>query len=965
MPVPYRWLIKIIIVFCAYGLAVSQAEPKWQLLPDAINKSERDPSHYQAIRLENGMLVVLASDPQAIKSLASLAVPVGSLQDPNQQLGLAHYLEHMVLMGSKRYPKADELAQFLKKHGGNYNAGTNPDVTVYYLEVENAALAPAVDRLADAIAQPLLSEENSDRERNAVNAEMTLARSNDRLRMLQVAAETLNPAHPGARFSGGNLETLSDKPGSKLHQALRDFYQRYYSSNLMVGVLYSNQPTTALAKLAAETYGKIPNRRASVPEITVPAVTSAQKGIIIHYVPAQPQKALQIEFKTPHNVRQFRSKTDNYISYLLNNRSDNTLSNWLQQQGLAESLFASNKPVADGNGSQFTISIALTDKGKQNRDQVIAAVFSYLKLLRTQGIQQRYFDEFARTLALAFRYPAFSRNMDYVAWMTTSLLRVPVQNILDADYLADQYNPKAIAERLDNMTPEQARIWFIGPDEPHNKMAYFVAAPYQVNKIKPEQFTRWQKMQKQISLSLPVVNPYIPDDFSLIEPPKNKSIKPQVIVNRPGLRALYSPGHYFTDEPKAVIQLALRTPDAQETTRQQVLSELLSYLAELSQTQLRGQAAVGGVYFSSGVNHGLQVMVSGFSQRISPLLIAWLKDFKEFTPTEYQLIQAKSSYREQLDAIEKSAPLDLALQPMNSLSFVPYSEPDERRQLLQSINLAELLAYRTALLRSATPELLVVGNLTGQQVTQLAENVQKLLATEGKEFWYGENVRISKAQTADLRRQSSTTDAALAAVYIPTGYSEVEGRAYSNLLAQIIQPLFYQQLRTEQQLGYAVFAFASSIGRQSGLGFLVQSNQKSPADLYQRYQAFYPTVVKRLQTMSDAEFAQYQQALVNQLRQQPQTLDEEARRLSNDFNRGNLAFDSRDKLIAQILALKRPQTLNYYRQAVLKPQGLALLSQVAGQGQKQNVSSYASPVGWQHYATVSALQQTLRPESKP
>ena len=89
--------------------------------------------------------------------------------------------------------------------------------------MENDALAPAVDRLADAIAEPLLDPVNADRERHAVNAEMTMARSRDGHRMAQVGAETLNPAHPAARFSGGNLETLRDKPGSKLHDALRAF----------------------------------------------------------------------------------------------------------------------------------------------------------------------------------------------------------------------------------------------------------------------------------------------------------------------------------------------------------------------------------------------------------------------------------------------------------------------------------------------------------------------------------------------------------------------------------------------------------------------------------------------------------------------------------------------------------------------------------------------------------------------
>ncbi|BFO11583.1 hypothetical protein GGER_40930 [Serratia rubidaea] len=94
----------------------------WQPLAEKIHKSEHDPRHYQAIKLTNGMTVLLVSDEQAPKSLAALALPVGSLEDPDSQLGLAHYLEHMVLMGSKRYPDPENLSEYLK----NTAAATMP-----------------------------------------------------------------------------------------------------------------------------------------------------------------------------------------------------------------------------------------------------------------------------------------------------------------------------------------------------------------------------------------------------------------------------------------------------------------------------------------------------------------------------------------------------------------------------------------------------------------------------------------------------------------------------------------------------------------------------------------------------------------------------------------------------------------------------------------------------------------------
>ncbi len=62
--------------------------------------------------------------------------------------------------------------------------------------------------------------------------------------------------------------------------------------------------------------------------------------------------------------------------------------------------------------------------------------------------------------------------------------------------------------------------------------------------------------------------------------------------------------------------------------------------------------------------------------------------------------------------------------------------------------------------------------------------------------------------TCIFEKAGSSTDSALAAVFVPLGYSEYQSMANSAMLGQIVQPWFYNQLRTEEQLGYAVFAFS-------------------------------------------------------------------------------------------------------------------------------------------------------------
>ncbi|MCK1969064.1 pitrilysin [Franconibacter sp. IITDAS19] len=955
MPDCQTWF-KALCLSVALWAPLTQADTGWQPIKETIRKSEKDNRQYQAIRLDNGMVVLLVSDPQAVKSLSALVLPVGSLEDPDAHLGLAHYLEHMTLMGSKKYPQPESLAEYLKMHGGSHNASTAPYRTAFYLEVENDALDGAVDRLADAIAEPTLAKIYAERERNAVNAELTMARARDGMRMAQVSAETLNPAHPGSRFSGGNLETLRDKPGSPLQQALVAFRDKYYSANLMKAVIYSNRPLPELAKLAAETYGRVPNKNIEKPAINVPVVTEAQKGLIIHYVPVMPRKVVRVEFRIDNNSDQFRSKTDELIGYLIGNRSPDTLSDWLQNEGLAEGVRADSDPVVNGNSGVLAISVTLTDKGLAQRDRVVAAVFSYLNKLREKGIDKRYFDELANVLDLDFRYPSITRDMDYVEWLADTMIRVPVEHTLDVVNIADRYDPQAINARLAMMTPENARVWYISPDEPHNKMAYFVDAPYQVDKIPAATLKSWREQAGNISLKLPELNPYIPDDFTLIKPEKAFA-HPELLVNEPGLRVVYSPSQYFSSEPRADITMVLRNPQAMDSAKNQVLFALNDYLAGVALDELSNQAAVGGISFSTNANNGLMLNANGYTQRLPQLFQALLNGYFSYSATEEQLAQAKSWYSRMLESADKGKAYEQAIMPVQMVSQVPYFQREARRALLDKITLQEVMRYRDNLKTQGRPEFLMLGNITPEQASKLAHDVKTSLGANGNEWCRNKDVVVDKKRQVIFNKAGSSTDSALAAVFVPKGYNETVSSAYSALLGQIIQPWFYTQLRTQEQLGYAVFAFPMGIGRQWGLGFLLQSSDKQPAFLWERYKAFFATAEERLRKLDPQEFAQTQQGVINQMLQAPQTLSEEASRVSKDFDRGNMAFDSRDKVIAEIKTLTPQKLADFFHQAVIDPTGMAVLSQVSGI--HNGKAEYAAPQGWEVQESVSGLQQSL------
>eukprot|EP00878_Enallax_costatus_P039143 GHUV01044684.1.p1 GENE.GHUV01044684.1~~GHUV01044684.1.p1 ORF type:complete len:210 (+),score=62.21 GHUV01044684.1:129-758(+) len=89
------------------------------------------------------------------KAAAALAVSVGSFSDPSEMPGLSHYLEHMLFMGSEKFPDENEYDSYLTKHGGASNAFTELEFTNYHFDVAPGALHGALDRFAQFFVAPL------------------------------------------------------------------------------------------------------------------------------------------------------------------------------------------------------------------------------------------------------------------------------------------------------------------------------------------------------------------------------------------------------------------------------------------------------------------------------------------------------------------------------------------------------------------------------------------------------------------------------------------------------------------------------------------------------------------------------------------------------------------------------------------------------------------------------------------
>ena len=122
------------------------------------------------IKLANGIKIRIESDPGLVMSGVGLSVEAGSWQDPRDALGLAHFVEHMLFMGTKSHPTPGAFDAYLSSVGGPMaNAQTGAQKTTYGFGVPHRRLLQALWLFAEFFVEPLFDASSTDRERNAVN----------------------------------------------------------------------------------------------------------------------------------------------------------------------------------------------------------------------------------------------------------------------------------------------------------------------------------------------------------------------------------------------------------------------------------------------------------------------------------------------------------------------------------------------------------------------------------------------------------------------------------------------------------------------------------------------------------------------------------------------------------------------------------------------------------------------------
>ena len=892
-----------------------------------------DTKEYRYIELDNGIRTLLISDDKAVKSLASLNVNIGSYQDPQGWDGLAHFLEHMLFLGTEKYPDSAEYNEYLDSNGGSHNAYTAYDITNYHFSVDNSAYEGALDRFSQFFISPLFTEAYVDREKNAVHSEYYTRIDKDPIRNIEIFENTINPAHPAFKFNAGNLDTLSDKPNRPARDELIEFYDTYYSSDLMTLALVSNKSLDELEQLARSKFSAVPKLE-SLPETDFPALfADGQLPKVIEIKPVQDSRTLTLTFPISSQKDYAQENPLGFVAAMINAKSDNGLSDQLKAKGWIQG-FGASQGMEYGSTDTFVIQVGLTEQGMAHQDEIIAAMFDQIALVKNSGVEEWRYNELNNLSEMSFRFAENSSiSLQGAINFANALQDTKPRDLLGANF--KRFDAKLIDNLLNQLTPDNMVVQLAAPSVVPEKETEFYGADYRTYQPSAERVTSWS-VSRYKNLQLPERNPLIPENFDLVD--VQTAEQPVKLASTDGVEVWHYPN--IEDRiPKATIQLAIDRPQ-RPTLEEDITSQFYFNLMGEQLEKLRFKASNAGVGYSVGADG---VSFSGYSDKLPELADQVLAQVLKPTFSQGQFDRLAENVKRFFANYNKADPTQGVGRDLDELLDADSHSIEEVRRVAGSMTLEKVLNAPQWLFGEGRMVMMASGNISDQQARKFAQQIKTTLGLKDtdKAIPKGERVvKLNPTEKPDVYISNlAHGDAAIFRYYQGRDSTRAE-RLKLHLLSQIMHQQYFNSLRTEQQLGYIVQASTKNSDRTPGIAFIVQSPTATATEVEAATDKFLPEFQQRLNAMTDEQLMPLKQATLAQLRQPPQNVGDKVSRFWRDLRNDYPEFDSREKSIAAVEAITIKDLQDAFNEIVMtNPRAVSVIAPGAKGGVKATVES--------------------------
>jgi len=959
---------------------------------DRIVKPEKDKREFRGLQLANGMKALLISDPETDKASAALDVYVGHLADPWELPGLAHFCEHMLFLGTEKYPVENDYNKFLQEHGGSSNAFTGAEHTNYYFDVSPDHLEAALDRFSQFFLCPLFTPSATSREVNAVNSENEKNLQSDAWRLFQLEKASAKEGHDWRKFGTGNKQTLETDPeakGIKVHQALLDFHAKHYSSNIMGISVLGKEPLDQLQELVVTNFSKVENKNVEIMEWKEHPYGKDEVGMKGEVVPVKDLRNLNISFPIPDLHKHWRSSPGHYLGHLIGHEGPGSLLSELKKRGWVSNLTGGCKAGANGF-MFFIVNVDLSEEGIDHVDDIVTLVFQYLNMLRQAGPQEWVFEECKNLGEMSFRFKDKERPRSLTSNTAGSLFDYPVEDVISGSYILHEFRPDLIEDVMSRLIPENVRIAVIGRkfQGTTDKTEPWYGTEYSISKIPLETIESWKSAGLHDSLRLPDKNDFIPTNFELAKPEDNEESLPKIVYDSARGRMWFKRDDKFL-MPKASLNFELRSPFAYTDPLNVNLNFLFVSLFQDALNEWAYAADIAGLGYSlENSIYGLYLGIRGYNDKQNILLDKLINKMVTFEidPKRYEIIKEK--YHRALVNFKADQPHQHAIYYTSVLMAEQmWTKEELLKSLEEEVTMEKLKLFIPKLMSRLYVEGLSCGNITSQEAKIQMETVISTLQSKvgTKPLHPAQHKRLREVALPDqssftYERTNDVHPTSSVEIYFQCGMQSSRENALIELFCQIVNEPCFDQLRTKEQLGYIVFSGVRRSNGAQGVRVIVQSD-RSPSYVNDRVEAFLAKMGTEILdgTLTQEQFENHVSALATKRLEKPKKLSAQAARWWSEIISQQFNFD-RDVVEVEALRTLSINDVRNFFKAFIAPDApqrrkMAILISPASPVEKEPAEVSAedlppAPDGLQLPTTVSDVTAfkhhlPLFPHAKP
>ena len=863
-----------------------------------MKQSPNDPKKYKAIILSNGLRVLLVQNLESTQSAAALAVNVGHFSDPENRQGMAHFLEHMLFLGTEKYPDGSEYQQFISQHGGNHNAWTATEHTCFFFDISHQFYDVALDRFSQFFISPLLSKEFVDKERQNIDAEFKLKLKDDIRRLYDVHKETINPKHPFSKFSVGNSHTLADFEGQDLRDEVERFFNRYYRAQYMTLTMEGPQSLTDLEALADRFFTLIKPATTPLPIIEEPLYHPENLGILINVDPVKDDKQLILSFAMPSIDTYYHEKPESVLAYLLGHEGVGSLLSYLKSKQWVMGISAGSG-INGSNFKDFNISLSLTDKGELHRDNIVSIAFSYINLIKSSPLPKFYYQEKQALSSLSFHYHEKLKPLDSVSQLVLNMQHYEEEDYIFGDYVMAGFCQKSIDSLLKYLCPNNLRLLHISQNSYFDKMSKWYEVPYSKNHIPQEKIEDWHNAQLLPQLHLPQANPYIVENPEVLPTTLHAQGKiPKVIDKDDGLLVWFKQDTVF-NVPKGYIYIAIDSPLSLISNKNIAMTKLLVALYSDAVIEEHYNAELAGIHYHLYAHQGgVTLQISGISTNQSKLLECLLHSLYNTTYSKDKVELFKSQLITQWENSDSSKSISQLFSLLSSTMQPKNPKSKLLSQALSKVTFTEFMAFCQDVFKTISVEVLIHGNWNNEHAKKITKTIKSNFSPyyDSKHEVTPAMLDIKDKGEFKLSIEIPNHDNA-AVLYYPQPEKTLEYNALTMLTSQLLSPAFFQEMRTEKQYGYLVGVGFVPINRYPGLAFYIQSPHVAPQDLVAAMDDFIARSLGLIEGITELHWDNLQQGLIGQLQEKDASLRIKSQRFWSSINNKEMGFDQRKKLI--------------------------------------------------------------------